>query len=248
MSVFFCLQIWLHALLDTCNAYGTGLFEPFSHQRFSFHLLFVADPFFSLSIVITFVALSILRINHCTRRRWLFAGLIPAATYLLYTIFNKVSIDNKIEQSLSAEHIPYKNVMITPTPFNSLLWYVIAAVDSGYFVGYRSVFDKDILTTSFTYFQKNEDLLQKVDKATDIKQLIQFADNYYTLQQTRDTLVFNVLRFGQVAGWENPKEDFVFQYFLNSYYNNTLVVQRGRFRGWNKKSLISMFNRIKGKN
>jgi len=90
--------------------------------------------------------------------------------------------------------------------------------------------------------------LQKVDKATDIKQLIQFANNYYTLEQTGDTLVFNVLRFGQVAGWENPKADFAFQYFLNPYYDNTLVVQRGRFRGWNKKNLVSMFNRIKGRN
>ena len=248
MSVFFCLQIWLHALLDTCNAYGTGLFEPFSHQRFSFHLLFVADPFFSLSIVIAFVALIILRNNHSTRRKWLFAGFIPAAAYLFYTIFNKVSIDNKIEQSLSDRHISYNSVIITPTPFNSLLWYVVAAADSGYFIGYRSVFDEDTLTTSFTYFQKNEDLLQKVDKATDIKQLIQFAGNYYTLEQTGDTLVFNVLRFGQVAGWENPKANFVFQYFLNPYYNNTLVVQRGRFKGWNKKNLVSMFNRIKGKN
>jgi len=51
-----------------------------------------------------------------------------------------------------------------------------------------------------------------------------------------------------VAGWENPKANFVFQYFLNPYYNNTLVVQRGRFKGWNKKNLVSMFIRIKGKN
>jgi len=57
-----------------------------------------------------------------------------------------------------------------------------------------------------------------------------------------------VLRFGQVAGWENPKANFAFQYFLNPSYNNTLVVQRGRFKGWNKKKLIALYDRIKGKN
>ena len=248
LSIFFCLQIWLHALLDTCNAYGTGLFEPFSSERFSFHLLFVADPFFSLSMVIAFVALIILKIPRSARRRWLFAGFIPAATYLLYIIFNKALIDKRIEQSLSVQHISYNNVMITPTPFNSLLWYVVAAADSGYFVGYRSVFDKDTFTTSFTYFQRNDDLLKKVDKATGIKRLIQFSNNYYTIEQKGDTLVFDVLRFGQVAGWENPKANFAFQYFLNPSYNNTLVVQRGRFKGWNKKKLIALYDRIKGKN
>ncbi|HTF20807.1 MAG TPA: metal-dependent hydrolase, partial [Chryseolinea sp.] len=44
---FLGVQIMTHLLLDAFNAYGTGWFEPFSHRRFSFNAVFVADPFFS---------------------------------------------------------------------------------------------------------------------------------------------------------------------------------------------------------
>src|SRR5690606_26229469 len=42
LTGFFFLQMVLHVLLDTCNAYGTQLLWPFSPERFSFDLLFVA--------------------------------------------------------------------------------------------------------------------------------------------------------------------------------------------------------------
>ena len=47
LAFFFCFQLLLHDLLDACNSYGTGLLEPFSHQRFSVNLLYVADPLFT---------------------------------------------------------------------------------------------------------------------------------------------------------------------------------------------------------
>ena len=60
--LFIGTEIFSHLLLDSCNAYGTGWFEPFSHKRISFDLLFVADPFFSIWPAIALVALLIIRI------------------------------------------------------------------------------------------------------------------------------------------------------------------------------------------
>lgn len=246
LFVFFCLQIWLHDVLDTCNAYGTGLFEPFSHKRFSFHLLFVADPLFSVSPVIACIALLFFRKDNQTRKKWLFIGLFPTSLYLLYTVYNKMSVNEQAEKSLQAKGIMYKNYIATPTPFNTLLWYIVAATDSGYVVGYRSVFDRNDRVTPFTYYPRNERLLQGVDKMVNVKQLLVFADGYYTVEDLEGLLVFNVLRFGQVLGWQDSKAHFAFQYFLSPSYDNTLVVQRGRFRGWNRKTIIRMYERIKG--
>lgn len=97
---FFCLQIWLHDLLDTCNAYGTGLFEPFSHQRFLFHLLFVADPFFSISFVFASMALLILRKDNPKRKRWILIGLLPASLYFFHAILNKQLVKEQVKKSL----------------------------------------------------------------------------------------------------------------------------------------------------
>src|SRR3954451_7082396 len=161
---FFCFQICLHDVLDTCNAYGTALLEPFSHQRFYFHVLYVADPLFSISLVVAFIALAFFKQkNRQQRMRWVWIGLLPSCLYLAISIFNKMTVKQQVVRSLQAEHIPYKTAIITPTPFNTLLWYIVAATDSGYAIGYRSVFDKDSLPVPFTYYPKNEALFQQVD-------------------------------------------------------------------------------------
>jgi inner membrane protein len=59
--------------------------------------------------------------------------------------------------------------------------------------------------------------------------------------------VFNNLRFGQIAGWHNPRAPFAFHYYLNNPDENLMVIQRGRFTGWNSKTATSLINRIKGK-
>src|SRR5688500_12917839 len=47
-NYFFAIQIFMHLFLDAFNAYGVGWFEPFNHIRVSFHILYVADPLFSI--------------------------------------------------------------------------------------------------------------------------------------------------------------------------------------------------------
>jgi len=81
----------------------------------------------------------------------------------------------------------------------------------------------------------------------DVKRLLHFADDYYTVDEVNDTLIFNVLRFGQILGWQDSSAPFTFQYYLNPSYDNTLVVQRGRFVGWNRETIINMYERIRGK-
>jgi inner membrane protein len=58
--------------------------------------------------------------------------------------------------------------------------------------------------------------------------------------------VFNDLQFGQIAGWQNPTAKFAFHYFLKQPRSNRLVVQRGRFEGWNRETIQSLIKRIKG--
>lgn len=244
--LFFWVAIGLHDLLDTCNSYGTGLLEPFNDRRFSFNLLFVADPLFSIWPLVAAVALFIMGRYHRFRKRWMIIGLAPAVVYIGVAGFNKSNIERHIEKSLAAQKIRYTDYFTTPTPLNNLLWYTVAQTDSGYFIGHRSVFDRNDQITAFQYFPRNEHLLDPVENKQSVKDLKQFALDYYTVEEWNDTLVFNVLRFGQVLGWQHPRNRFIFHYYLNPTYNNDLVVQRGRFMGWNKLSMRIMLQRIQG--
>jgi len=172
-------------------------------------------------------------------------GLGISSLYLLYCLFNKSRIDSDVKNILQKQKITFSRYFTTPAPFQNWLWYVVAGNDSGYYVGFRSVFDsrKEI---AFQYFPRNDSLLKPLKGSQELDRLIRFSQQFYTVEKWKDTLVFNDLRFGQVMGWQSPREKFVFHYFLQPPINNTLVVQRGRFEGWNRQTAGSFIKRIKG--
>jgi inner membrane protein len=122
---------------------------------------------------------------------------------------------------------------------------VVAGNDSGYYVGLRSVFDSK-KQIDFQFFPRNDSLLTPLKEHEDVHQLIRFSQQFYTVEKWTDTLVFNDLRFGQIVGWSDPREKFVFHYFLDEGYDNRMVVQRGRFAKWDKAVFSSLIKRIKG--
>jgi inner membrane protein len=89
-------------------------------------------------------------------------------------------------------------------------------------------------------------LLQPVATREDIHRLLRFSQQFYTVEKYYDTLVFNDLRFGQEVGWFNPRGKFAFHYYVNHPDKNALVVQRGRFAGWNDETARAFLKRIKG--
>ena len=242
---FFGAVILGHIFLDAFNNYGVGWFEPFSHTRISFNILYVADPFFSAIPAIAFVMLLWFKKNN-TKRKFLWRfGLGMSLLYLGYCVINKVTINRNVKKMLAKQQIHYTRFLTTPAPLQNWLWYIVAGTDTGYYVGYRSVFEHSN-KLALEFFPSNDSLLQPVEHTKEVEQLIRFSQHFYTVEKKRDTLIFNDLRFGQIIGWQNPKEQFVFYYFLQPKIDNTLVVQRGRFAKWDEESFKSMVRRIRG--
>lgn len=243
--LFFGLQMLLHDFLDAFNSYGIGWFEPFSHLRISFNILFVADPFLSVPVAVGFAYLVFTSLQN--RKRVLIAALAIGwwALYLGYGVMNKLAIDASVKSNLETLGIPVTTYFSTPTPLNNWLWYIVANTDKGSYVGYRSVFDTN-RKIDFEFFDRAEHLLQPVNDHEDVQHLKRFSQGYYTAEQWGDTLVFNDLRFGQMIGWRDRRGKFVFHYFLSHPDNNHLVVQRGRFAGWDAAARESLLMRIKG--
>ena len=243
---FFAGQVFSHLLIDACNSYGVGWFIPFSSYRVSFNILFVADPFFSVWPALAAFFLFIFRKND-SRRKFLWrTGIALPILYVGYALVNKMTIDTDVRRSFAIQKIPHARYFTTPSPLNNWLWFVVAEADSGFNVGFRSVFDKSP-TTEFRFFPRNEELLQPLKGHEDLQHLIRFSKGYYTAEYWGDTLVFNDLRFGQIIGWQDPGEKFVFHFFIRQPAANRLVVQRGRFAKWNWEIVKSMVRRIRGR-
>ena len=243
--LFFSIEVLLHLFLDGFNNYGIGWLEPFSHERFSFNAIYVADPFFSIWPGIALFMLLLKNRFHDSRGFWWRFGLFLPLIYLGYCTFNKYTIDRQVRTIFARQHIPHQQYFTTPAPLNNWLWFIVAGNDSGFHVGFRSLFDRSP-DMDFTYFPRNDSLLKPIADHEDLQHLIRFSKGFYTVDRHRDTLVFNDLRFGQIIGWHDPKEQFVFHYYLQHETDNDLVVQRGRFAGWNREVVLSLLKRIRG--
>jgi inner membrane protein len=243
-AFFWGLQIFVHIFIDAFNAYGTGWFEPFSHYRVSFNTMFVVDPLFTIWPAIATIALLVLKTTSAKRMLWVRAGLALCTLYLVAGIGLKLFIDHAVEKDLRSKGIADYGYFTTPTPLNNLLWYVVVKNDSGYNTGYRSVFDHS--ETDLHYVSRNDALLKPDAGKNDLEKMLRFSRGYYTADMWHDTLVFNDLYFGEMMGgkWEKPR--YVFHYFLSGTDDNNLIVQRGRFAGWDKATLLAFFKRIKG--
>jgi inner membrane protein len=243
--LFFSAVIFVHIFLDAFNNYGVGWLEPFSNKRISFHTIYVADPFFSVWPGIACIMLLYTKRYLPQRKKWWRTGLIVPALYLIYCLVNKATINADVKDILQKQNIQYTRYFTTPAPLQNWLWFVVAGNNNGYHIGFRSLFDSKKEIT-FQYFPRNDSLLKPVSDHEDLQKLIRFSQQFYTVEKWNDTLVFNDLRFGQIIGWQNPKEKFVFHYYLEHPLDNKLVVQRGRFSKWNWEVANNFFVRIRG--
>src|SRR6185369_9467795 len=181
-------------------------------------------------LLVSSIALLILKRNSLRRKNWVRAGLIISSVYLIYALAHKFRVDQVVKNSLQDEKTDYRNFIATPTPLNNFLWYVVVDCDSGYNVGYYSVFDHQE-QIRFHYVSKNDFLVSKTEKEThDIKKLIRFSQGYYRFEKTKATLVFNDLRFGQIGGWYDGNAPFVFQFGLSGNTDHDVLIQQGRMK------------------
>lgn len=239
---FFLVAIIAHDVIDYFTAYGTALLEPFSDKRFSANSIFVADPLFTIPLLISVFILLIIKGTREKRKKINRAGLIISCLYLLYTFINKTHVDIVMRKNLGKQHIAYTEYFTTPTALNNFLWYTVAKDKFGYHTGYYSVFDKKD-TIEFNYFPRNELILILFPNDSDIEKLKKFSMGYYCFTKSDRSVYFNDIRFGQSSG---PDSKFVFRYKVSADGKDA-VLKRGDFDVSMKEAFVNLVKRIKGK-
>ena len=119
------MNIFTHLFIDGFNAYGVMLLYPFSHHRFTANVLFVADPLFSIAPAVSFLALLFLHKSHRRRLPWIRTGIAVSGLYLCTAIVNKLIVNASVINNHLAEKRSTE-FFTTPSPFYSLMWFVVA--------------------------------------------------------------------------------------------------------------------------
>ncbi|HET7203342.1 MAG TPA: metal-dependent hydrolase [Steroidobacteraceae bacterium] len=141
------LLAWLalvtHALLDACTVYGTQLLLPFSDYPIGLGSVFIIDPLYTVPVAGGLAAALALRRRDPGRAdRWNAAGLAVSTAYLAWALAAQADVVGHLNRTLAATPLADGRTLVTPTPFNTLLWRVLVMDDGAYYEGYVSLFDQ----------------------------------------------------------------------------------------------------------
>ncbi len=202
-----------HIALDCFTTYGTQVFYPFSNYQVSFSTIFVIDPLYTLPLLAGIII--VLFYNRSSKRRRIinYVGIGLSSTYLIFTFVNKMYVNSVFVDSINKEGINYTKFITAPAPFTNILWRGLFVTDEGYAEGYYSLLD-DGKKINFRLIEKKSNLIDEIEDSRAIKKLNWFSNGYYAITEKENVKYYNDLRFGNLNGWSNSNDDYVFSFKL----------------------------------
>jgi inner membrane protein len=193
------LAVWLalttHALLDAMTVYGTQLGLPFTDHPYGVGSIFIIDPLYTLPLLIG-VGVALSRADTGAALRWNVAGLVLSTAYLAWGVAAQHHVRGIAEAELAAQGIAADRVLVTPTPFNSVLWRIVAVSADGHHEGFHSLLDADRRIT-FDRFERGESLYAQVHGAWHVERIAWFSRGFFKMAADGDELRITDLRMGQ---------------------------------------------------
>ncbi len=192
------LAMWLvlitHPLLDTMTVYGTQLLRPFSDHPFGVGSIFIIDLAYTLPLIVGVVAA--LRLKSARGRAWNAAGLVLSTLYLAWSVGAQHHATQVARASLKAEGIEAEGLLVTPAPFNTLLWRFVATTPTQYREGYYSLLD-DTPDVRWDVHERGADLIAQYRDEPNLARMAAFTHGFYSVASAHGHLFVTDLRMGQ---------------------------------------------------
>jgi len=176
------LALVTHPLLDCFTVYGTQVLLPFSDLPVGWSTIFIIDPVFSVPLIAGVACAQIGRGSGGLGHRLSNAGLAIAVAWLACTVAIKTHVDQVVEGSLR-EEAGVTRWFTTPSPFNAVLWRVVAMTGDGrYLEGYYSLLD-DEPRVSFVSRSAGHALLEPLRGEAPVARLVWFSRGFFSGQE-----------------------------------------------------------------
>jgi len=195
-----CLMVWLvlitHALLDGMTIYGTQLARPLSDSAYGLGSIFIIDPLYTVPLLAGVVISSLSRSPHGLRSNTV--GLILSSLYLAWSAAAQLYVTQQVESDLAANGArpPRSHLLVTPTPFNTVLWRVVVMRDDRYEEGFYSLFDGR-RPVRFSSYPIDPALRSEAMELASVKALKTFSDGFTRIDEHSGGLRITDLRMGQ---------------------------------------------------
>ncbi|PJE79494.1 hypothetical protein CI610_01530 [invertebrate metagenome] len=139
------MSLLTHPLLDAFTSYGTQIFWPMPIVV-AISSIFIIDPIYTLPLLI---ALGVSLFNRKLRFYVCSAALVVSSLYLCWSLVAQAIVIHQVKNSVKEP----SDMLVMPTPFNTVLWRVLIRQENGYSEGVLSLLDKRY-EPSFHFIEK----------------------------------------------------------------------------------------------
>jgi inner membrane protein len=189
-----------HVLLDSVTIYGTQILWPLSDHPFGLGAIFIIDPAYTLPLVAGVLIALFVRAPRRLGLRANRIGLALSSAYLVWAIAAQQHVEAIARASLAEQGIAHERLLILPTPFNSVLWRVLAVHEHGYAEGVYSLLDAEP-TVALRDHPSRPELLEGIEDHWPVARLRWFTHGHYRVRTEGKDVVITDLRMGMEPGY-----------------------------------------------
>ena len=192
------LALWLvlitHPILDTMTVYGTQLLMPFTDYPFAIGSVFIIDPAYTVPLIMGVVAA--LRLKNDRGLQWNAAALVLSTLYLGWSVLAQQHVERIARSSLGEQGISTQGLLVTPAPFNTVLWRLVAISSDQYIEGYYSLLDEQP-TVTWAAYPRDPALVERFGANEAVARIASFSHGFFSLSAPEGRLWLTDLRMGQ---------------------------------------------------
>ncbi|MCL7461271.1 metal-dependent hydrolase [Pseudomonas sp. NW5] len=188
------LVLVTHALLDAFTSYGTQLLWPLDTPPIAWSSLFIIDPLYTLPLLLA-VLLGLLARQTLARASRV--ALLASTVYLGFSLLAQQLALQRVSDTLAERGIRPEALFIAPTPFNTLLWRVVALEGEHYHELVTGLFDHQ--PPQSERFERGQALAAALQDSTQHARLVWFSGGFLRYDALGDQLVVTDLRLGMTG-------------------------------------------------
>ncbi|MFZ9334787.1 MAG: metal-dependent hydrolase [Burkholderiaceae bacterium] len=193
------LALWLalftHPLLDLMTIYGTQALQPFTDEAWGLGSIFIIDPLYSLPLFAG-VLLAVMRSDLARGLRANRIGLVLSTAYLAWSALAQAWVTQQATQSLAAQGLPARQLLVTPAPLTTVVWRVVSIDGDRFHEGFYSLLD-GARPMRFVAHARGEALLAQHSAHPQVQRKLRFADGFVKMRHDGQHLWLTDLRMGQ---------------------------------------------------
>lgn len=191
------LALWLalvtHPLLDWMTVYGTQLLLPLTSTPYAVGSVFIIDPLYTLPLLLGVLLALLMR--HGRGIAWARMGLVLSTAYLGWSVAAQQMATQRFIAAAPVPQLAPGQLLVTPAPFNTLLWRAVAVTPTHYYEGYYGLLDGD-RPVRWTAHERGADLYARYQGNALVDRIARFSHGFFKMSEAGGEVFITDLRMG----------------------------------------------------